>query len=139
MFVSGGIIYLYIDKIKKIPVLWALAIAVLTTALFFILGKDLFVFKMLVFVSWIIFAIADSLRPVKWTLMRNKYVAFLSGVSMEVYLCHMMFFRAIEKAHVLEPISSGIARFLVCLVLTLAGAIAFSFVVKKTIFRGIHR
>ena len=139
MFVSGGIIYLYIDKIKKIPVLWALAIAVLTTALFFILGKDLFVFKMLVFASWLVFAIADSVRPAQWTLMKNKYVAFLSGVSMEVYLCHMMFFRAIEKTHILDAFSSGIVRFLVCLTLTLAGAIAFSFAVKKTIFRGIHR
>ena len=139
MFVSGGIVFLYIEKIKKIPVLWALSIAVLTTVLFFVLDNNHFVLKMLVFASWLIVAIVDSLRPAKWTLMRNKYVAFLSGVSMEVYLCHMMFFRIVEKTHVLDAISSGMGRFLVCLVLTLAGAIAFSFGVKKTFFRGIHR
>jgi hypothetical protein len=58
---------------------------------------------------------------------------------MEVYLCHMMFFRVVEKTHVLDAIPSGLMRFLICLVLTLAGAITFSIVVKKTIFRGIHR
>ena len=139
MFVGGGLIYLYIDKIKKIPVLWALSIAVLATVLFFALDSYHFVAKMLLFASWLIFAIADSVRPTQWTLMRNKFFAFLSGVSMEVYLCHMMFFRAIEKTHVLDFVPSGILRFLVCLVLTLAGAIAFSVLVKKTIFRGIHR
>lgn len=139
MFVCGGIIYLYIEKIKKLPVQWALAIAVLTTVLFFVLKNDYLVAKMLVFASWIILAIADSMRPAKWTLMKNKYVAFLSGISMEVYLCHMMFFRVVEKTHVLDAIPSGLMRFLICLVLTLAGAITFSIVVKKTIFRGIHR
>ena len=139
MFVCGGIIYLYIDKIKKIPALWAFAIAVVTTVAYFVIGKDLFAGKMVLFATWLIYAIVDSGRSAKWTLMNNKVVAFLSGISLEIYLCHMMFFRGVEKTHILDHVSSDLARFFISFTLTLAGAIVFSCLVKKTIFRGLHR
>lgn len=50
---------------------------------------------------------------------------------MEVYLCHMMIFRVVEKIHLEKMLSNVDLFYYSSFILTLVGAIAFSWVWKK--------
>lgn len=66
-------------------------------------------------------------------LLYNPLTRFLSGISMEIYLCHMVFYRAIERFHLLYIAGNGLLGYVIACLLILAGAILFSFVVQKAI------
>jgi hypothetical protein len=58
---------------------------------------------------------------------------------MEVYLSHMVMFRAIEKLHINTMFGNGWFQYVVTVVLTIGGAVVFSVVIRKgiEIARGI--
>lgn len=58
-------------------------------------------------------------------------MAFLSEISMEVYLCHMMVFRLIEKLHLEDKFFNTDLFYYISFILTLMGAVSMSFVWKK--------
>ncbi len=136
MFVCGGILFLYLKDLKKLSSRWQipLVLAVLASILFFCTGQQNSFAKLALFAFWVVFAIADSGRGAKWTLLNNKIMAYISGISMEIYLCHMMIFRAVEKTNILNGVSSGVVRYILYFVVTLIGATVFSHVVKMNLF-----
>ena len=61
---------------------------VLTVLRFVVDIKGLFVLSdLLVFAVWLMYDIGS-----KDIVLNNKVAKYLSGISMEIYLCHMMFF-----------------------------------------------
>lgn len=82
--------------------------------------------NLLLYTLWIITAISRK----KLSLLDNRITAFLSSISMEVYLCHMLFFRVIEKIH-LETYLQNHLLYISTVILTLCGAICFAVVFKK--------
>ncbi|OUP08467.1 acyltransferase [Collinsella sp. An2] len=65
------------------------------------------------------------------SILANKPMRFLSGISLEVYLSHMMMFRAVSALHLANALGGGPVAFIVVAALTICCAIVFSFVVKK--------
>lgn len=58
---------------------------------------------------------------------------FFSGISMEIYLCHMVIFRALEKLHLNTIAGNGWLQYVVTVILVIAGAIVFAMVMKTVI------
>ena len=76
-------------------------------------------------VAIIIFSITDSGK-----LGENKLIKQLSSISFEVYLSHMMIYRVLEKLKINHMFGLNAISYSVTAVLTLAGAIAFSYIAK---------
>jgi len=136
-FIVGGLIYLYRESIaalfeKRSCMRWlGLAVCLLLTIVFYTIpnihvtffGRDLP--RTILYAAWLCYAIGTS----QW-LLNNKLTAYLSGISMEIYLCHMVIFRVVEKAHVERFIADNNLNYIIILTLVLIGAIIFSHVTK---------
>lgn len=129
-FFAGGLIFLYKEKIsefcKRFRYLVLLA-SVFAAVMFFIIGKSLFTL-MLLFALMLIYAIGDYKKAY---VLENPVTKFISGISMEIYLCHMLIFRILEKINLIHLFANSIVSYVITALLTLVGAIAFSVAVKK--------
>ena len=75
-------------------------------------------------------------------ILQNPVTKFLGGISMEMYLCHMVIYRAIEKVGLTHLFASDACSYAVTAVGTIAGSILFSLVARKGVEiagRGIKR
>lgn len=134
-FVAGGIIYLYRLGIKSwVEKHWIIALAaclVLTILRFVVDIKELFILPdLLVFAAWLTYAIGS-----KDIVLNNGGAKYLSGISMEIYLCHMMFYRVSSMLHLERFIHNNDMLYVATCLTTLIGAICFSHVVKYYSFR----
>lgn len=133
-FISGGMIYLYRQGIKSwVEKHWMIALAsclVLTILRFVVDIKGLFILPdLLVFAAWLMYAIGS-----KDIVLNNRVAKYLSGTSMEIYLCHMMFYRVSSMLHLERSIHNNDMLYVVSCIATLIGAICFSHVVKYYVF-----
>ena len=64
-------------------------------------------------------------------LLDNRVTKFLSSISMEIYLCHMLFFKALQKVKLTHLFGSDVASYIVTSFMVIALAVAFSFLAKK--------
>lgn len=136
-FMVGGIIYLYRDSLKT----WVdknywtmLGLCVIISIAHFIFkNKGLFVLQSLIFfATWLIYALGS-----KDKVLNNNMVRYLSKISMEIYLCHMLFFRVVEKIHLDHLLVNSNLLYLCTCVLTLVLAILFSHICKFKIINRI--
>lgn len=134
-FYGGGIIYLYRATITawvKSHICLSSTIVAGATALHYCTlpwqGNSIFP-HLALFSIWILFCIGSQSK-----LLCNKFTSFISSISLEIYLCHMMCFRAIEMAHLGQFIHNEVALYCTTLVLTFALAAGFSHIVKSIIF-----
>ena len=134
LFMTGGMIYLYRDKLKLdgIRQYLFLAFCVVLTILFFAYpdvrkrGFGALVAEMLLFGSWLIYALGS-----KDLILNNRAVRFISGISMEVYLCHMVVFRVVERGHLERFIADADVLYVLTCTVVITGAVAFSWGFKK--------
>ena len=138
-FISGGIIYLYREPIatwiKRHIYLASLLMVGATVAHYATLpiqGTSIFP-HLAVFAIWIMFCIGS-----RNTLLCNKVTKFISNISLEIYLCHMMMFRAIEMAHLDRVIPNAPVLYLTTTTLTFLLAMAFSHIIKSITFPKIQ-
>lgn len=129
-FIAGGMIYLYRHGIKSwVEKHWGFALAVcffLTVLRFIVNIKELFILpELIVFAAWLMYAIGS-----KDVILNNRVAKYLSGVSMEIYLCHMMFYRVASMLHLDRFVHQQDVLYVLTCVATLIGAICFSHVVK---------
>ena len=134
LFMTGGMIYLYRKNLKMegIRQYLFLAYCIALTILFFAFpevrrgGFRSLVAELLLFGSWLIYALGSK----DW-ILNNRVVRFISGISMEVYLCHMVMFRVVERVHLERFITDGDMLYVLTCVMVVAGAVAFSWFMKK--------
>lgn len=142
-FIAGGLIYLYrewfVTRVKATGILQIGAIAY--TIFFFSfpeyripLLSDLALYSL-----WLISAIAENGRNRKWTLLKNPVTKFLSNISMEIYLCHMMFVRIVERLHIDRLISDNDLYYWTICTLVLGASICFSLIWKQVERRWIDK
>lgn len=127
-------IYLYRQDIKNwVEKHWIIALAlclVLTILRFVVDIKGLFILPdLIVFAAWLIYAIGS-----KDIVLNNRVAKYLSGISMEIYLCHMMFFRVASMFHLERSIHNNDMLYVATCIATLIGAICFSHVIKYYVF-----
>lgn len=70
----------------------------------------------------------------KDVVLNNRVAKYLSGISMEIYLCHMMFYRVASMMHLDKFIGQSDVLYIVTCIVTLIGAICFSHIVKFYVF-----
>ncbi len=119
-------IYLYRDELERLKnnrIVAVIFFAITASAYYFLSQNDL---VMAVFsVAIITFAITTDGK-----LGENKLIKKLSSISFEVYLSHMMIYRVLERVKITHIFGVNVFSYGVTAILTLAGAIVFSCVVK---------
>lgn len=133
-FLMGGLMYLYRHQLIEWlsgKHRWMFIVAVMAyTLAFFALKMQGNVFLVAVlFGLWAILAVTEN--PDKMTFLNNKLFKFLSIVSFEIYLCHMMFLRAVGLLHLEKYVGDGDLKTIVTYVCVIVLAVAFASVYKR--------
>lgn len=129
-FLLGGIVYLYRDKIRgtlsrsRLTAIAALLAVVSLTIIYHVVpqvhetlfGRHLP--RLVLYGSWLVYAVAIPAR-----FLANAFTAAISAISMEVYLCHMVVYRVVEKLPLSRFIDSPDVLYIVSAALTLLGAV----------------
>ena len=145
--VAGGLIYLYRDTIADLIKNKAVGIAITLvgfTIVFFVkipIGGDTAVLvstvKMIIgFGLMVIGALGEDTK-----LWCNPMTRFISSVSLEVYLAHMLVFRAIQKVGLTQIAGQSVTSYAFACVLTIVGVLIFASGyqwVEKWIRRRLH-
>lgn len=126
-FLVGGISYIYREKIGKINQFIMLIVLIASVILYYMLGGSVYL-SLLVSTAFLLFAMTYSGK-----ILNNKVTKFISGISLEIYLSHMMIFRVLEKVGLNKKFGTGWIQYIIITVGVLIGAIIFSFIVKKLI------
>ncbi len=122
-FMVGGMVFLYKDVIKENKLTRAVLLIVmlgLIMAYYSVAYKTLIMilFNMIVLVYAVVASDNNILNV--WPLK------MLGGISFEVYLCHMMIYRVVEKVHLLRMFSNEYVNYLFVYIAVLGGAISFA-------------
>lgn len=130
-FLMGGLLYKFSSKIVNLR--WIEVLALLYTIFFFAFSeyRVALISNCFLFSLWICVAIREQKAKRKWTLLNNRGMTFVSGISMEVYLCHMLFFRLVEKVHLEMLIQDRNMLYFVVCTFVLLCAMSFSLMFKK--------
>lgn len=135
-FCTGGLIYLYRSEfmayVKKYRCGYLLVILLMTIASFYAWPQISSLVEpfvcLIVFCLWVIYAIS-----VESIVLNNKCVTFISGISLEIYLCHMFVYRILEKMHILYIFGRGYLAYVSMVFMTLFGSICVSLLSQKGI------
>lgn len=140
-FLSGGLCYLYKESIIKFvcsqKVISGIIVSVISLMFFvFPLYKDgkveLLLTEVVLFSSWIVWTIGTTNK-----LLVNKVTKYLSSISMEIYLSHMMIYRAVEMVHIERYVKNGNMLYIIIVILVMGGAICFAHIMKFYILKKI--
>lgn len=93
----GGMIYLYREPLQRLANRFGGVVALLIgcfCVVYFVLGSSVPVMLVL-YGLLLVFALRE--KQYRFDVFDNPVTNFLSGIGMEIYLSHMMVFRALEK------------------------------------------
>lgn len=142
---SGALIFQYKDKIFSLLSnykLIFLIICCISTAILFLISWGIFrtYIELIIFIFWIMYGIIDNHSVSRgWSLLNNKTMKFLSNISMEIYLSHMVLFRVVEKVNLERYIFNQYVLLLVSFTLVIILTIVFAYVLKNIILAKIIR
>ncbi len=128
-FVVGGLIYLYREQIEKINRWIMLGIVVVSIVACVMSNRNYWV-SIIMLSAMVMYAISVNN---KFTVLDNKVFKFIAGISMEIYLSHMVIFRVVEKLGLTHKFGNGALQYAITTILVLAGSIMFAFILKKVI------
>lgn len=127
--IAGGLIYLYRKELEQFSskYLWiSLGTIIVTVVLYFLIGGNT-ITMLLVSASMLIYALGRT----RGRGLSNPFTKFISSISMEIYLSHMVSFRVIERLGINTMIGNGWVQYAVTVAVVLVGTIIFSAVMKK--------
>lgn len=131
MFIGGGIVYLYQDRIKSICERYSrlilggcIAISIIWYFIPYESKTILYVGTLMIYCLWLSYAIGSNSK-----FLSSKPMRFISSISMEMYLAQMVVFRVIERLHLLYLFGDtgigGWISFIFAFMLTVLGLIVF--------------
>lgn len=127
-FLAGGLIYIYRHRLEEIATKfkWAIIlISLITVIMYFVYGPAvpimLFMYSLILIYS---LGVSNS------GLLINCATKFISDVSLEIYLCHMVVFRLLEKMKLVHVFGNNIASYIVTCATVIIGAIVLSYLVN---------
>lgn len=131
-FGAGGLIYLYRHELMKLNRWIGLGASAASAIIYYILGGNT-AGCLLISACWLSYAIICAGGGTAWKsyLLENRITNFISGISMEIYLSHMVIFRVVEKLGLNQIVGNGGIQYVVTVVIVFLGAILFSVVVRK--------
>lgn len=131
-FLAGGLIYLYREEIAKLNQWIALGIVGCAVALYYLIGGSA---RLCLLLSSVLLIYAIIKRG---GVLENRVTKFFSGISMELYLSHMVIFRVVEKLKLNRILGNGWLQYIVTSVLVIAGATVFAVVMQKIISKAME-
>lgn len=129
-FVAGGLLFLYKDFLEKNArrfKVWSFILCIVLAGVYFSIGEEPFAMLALA-VCIMVYAIGNTGK-----ILSNRFTQFIGSISLEIYLCHMMFYRLIEKLHLCNLFGNGMASYVITVLLTFGGTVIFSYIVKKVL------
>ncbi len=128
-FVAGALIYHYKDAILSFTARYGIAFGLFVITLF--AGYLCFYDCDNVVANWSSILIVSVLLLIacigpdyKW--LNNKVITIIGKYSFEIYLCHMMIFRFMEKSGLVDVISNPQVNYIVIVIAGLVGATIFA-------------
>ena len=121
-FFAGGLIYLYRDKVKNWYI--CLTLLILSIFIYYVIGGVY---------SCLLVSVAFLLLAISIGGGYSRIVSFISGISMEIYLSHMVVFRLVEKMRLNIMFGNGWLQYLITCALVICGAMVFSYALQKII------
>lgn len=79
---------------------------------------------LILFSLYLVYALGVSKRGV----LQNPITRFLSGISMEIYLSHMVIYRVLEKMRIIHIFGEGVLSYVLTSLGVLIGAVVFAVV-----------
>lgn len=127
LFIGGGIVYLYRQRIREVyeKYRWGvLLVCIAATFAYFCLPEKVyherFFILLPLFMLWLSYAVGvDSI------FLSNKAMKYLSSISMEMYLAQMVIFRLLEKCGLIYVFGRGWSGFIMTCILTVIGLVIF--------------
>lgn len=135
-FMAGGLVYLYRDALEAAAKRFRACFALGTLALVLCLWrwpKNALLWLGISCLLVILALGADEKSPLCCRAAR-----FVSGIGLEIYLCHMLIFRVLEKVG-LARLLPGAAGYALTVCLTLAGACCFAVAARFCMDAGAKR
>lgn len=127
-FIVGGLIFLYRKELaefaQKHKVI-AGAILLAATVAYFVLGGS--TITMLLFC---VTALVYTLGCNRGGVLFNPVAKFLGGICFEIYLCHMVIYRVLEKLHLIHLFGNGLLAYIFTAVAVICGSVVFSICAK---------
>ena len=126
-FIAGGLIFLYRKELaefaSKYKVIAGVILLIATVAYFALGGNTL---------TMLFFCVAALVYTLgcKRGVLVNPVAKFLGGISFEIYLCHMVIYRVLEKLHLVHLFGNGLLAYIFTAVAVICGSIVFSVCAK---------
>ena len=128
-FIAGGLIFLYIDKLCILKWYFFLPISIISIILYYVMDGSIYN-CLLVSVCLLIQVI---LVPFKGLSPVSSFMIFFSGISMEIYLSHMLIFRIIEKLRLNNILGNHVIQYIMTVSIVLSGSAIFSLIAQKAL------
>ncbi len=129
-FFAGGLIFLYKEFLEKLAYKhrwWILLFCFIAACTYYMSGRHISLMLVLS-VLLVIYALGTPRR-----ILQNRITKFIGGISMEIYLCHMVIYRGLEKVGCLHLFSNDLLSYSLTSVLVIAGAIMFSYIMQRAL------
>ena len=138
-FMVGGILYLYRDRLENpnnvyIYALFAIVFSVCQIIFAPIIFGENILFVLILFIFWVLYAMTGGIQFGSFKFLDNRLMRFLSNISMEIYLCHMVMFRIIEKLYIGNLIGNVHVYYWTICIIGILFSISFSWIVKYKVF-----
>lgn len=126
-FIAGGLIFLYRKELAEFASnhkVIAGLILIIATAVYFVLGNS--TFTILFFcVTALVYTLGCKSGGVV-----NSVAKFLGGICFEIYLCHMVIYRILEKLHLVHVFGNGLLAYIFTAIAVICGSVVFSVCAK---------
>ena len=126
-FIAGGLIFLYRKELVEFAAKYKViagAILLIATVAYFALGGNT-----LTMLFFCVAALVYTLGCKRGGLV-NPAAKFLGGISFEIYLCHMVIYRVLEKLHLVHLFGNGLLAYIFTAVAVICGSVVFSVCAK---------
>ena len=127
-FIAGGLIFLYRKKLAQFASKHKIivgAILLIATVTYFALGGST-----LTMLFFCVAALVYTLGCNQGGGLVNPAAKFLGGISFEIYLCHMVVYRGLEKLHLIHMFGNGLPAYILTASAVICGSVLFSVCAK---------
>ena len=127
-FIVGGLIFLYRKELAEFASkhkVIAGAILLIATVAYFAVGGNT-----LTMLFFCVAALVYTLGCKRGGVLVNPVAKFLGSISFEIYLCHMVIYRVLEKLHLVHLFENGLLAYIFTAVAVICGSVVFSVCAK---------
>ena len=127
-FFAGGLIFIYRKQLEEFckKQRWVvLGLCVVMTVGYYVFNGTV-VLMLILFSSYLIYALGNT----KTSVLLNPITRFISDISMEIYLSHMVIYRVIEKMGFTHLFGEGLISYVVTDGITIIGTVLFANAVR---------